>query len=202
MASNILVCNTEDFDYVLARLHTAHCTEVRFASLLSGGFITAIVVNPPERKLAKRTCAVFRIQSVKETPPHLQEYSSRFFFQVVSILDSGINVGPTFINFGFFYRLTKRPCVYLIQHQKSDNIIFSSFYITKDLKFLPNFPCPTLIQGPIFIILVKFSMSYVYSLPYVYSGVQSTIDREKIVKALGLSKQAGPGKCGGIFEFR
>ena len=38
-----------------------HCTEVRFASLFSGGFITAIVVNPPERKLAKRTsvqCAV------------------------------------------------------------------------------------------------------------------------------------------------
>ena len=31
------------------------CTELRFASFLSGGFITAIVVNPPERKLAKRT---------------------------------------------------------------------------------------------------------------------------------------------------
>ena len=31
------------------------CTEVSFASFLSGGFITAIVVNPPERKLAKRT---------------------------------------------------------------------------------------------------------------------------------------------------
>ena len=30
-------------------------TELRFASFLSGGFITAIVVNPPERKLAKRT---------------------------------------------------------------------------------------------------------------------------------------------------
>ena len=30
-------------------------TEVRFASLLSGGFITAIVVHLPERKLAKRT---------------------------------------------------------------------------------------------------------------------------------------------------
>ena len=28
---------------------------MRFASFLSGGFITAIVVNPPERKLAKRT---------------------------------------------------------------------------------------------------------------------------------------------------
>ena len=33
----------------------SNCTEVRFASFLSGGFITAIVVNPPERKLAKRT---------------------------------------------------------------------------------------------------------------------------------------------------
>ena len=30
-------------------------TEVRYASFLSGGFITAIVVNPPESKLAKRT---------------------------------------------------------------------------------------------------------------------------------------------------
>jgi hypothetical protein len=28
------------------------CTKVRFASFLSGGFIAAIVVNPPERKLA------------------------------------------------------------------------------------------------------------------------------------------------------
>ena len=30
-------------------------TEVFFASFLSGEFITAIVVNPPERKLPKRT---------------------------------------------------------------------------------------------------------------------------------------------------
>ena len=29
--------------------------EVRFATFQAGGFITAIVVNPPERKLAKRT---------------------------------------------------------------------------------------------------------------------------------------------------
>ena len=35
--------------------HGAHCTEVRFASFLSDRFITAIVVNPPERNLAKRT---------------------------------------------------------------------------------------------------------------------------------------------------
>ena len=31
------------------------CTVVCFDSFLSSGFITAIVVNPPERKLAKRT---------------------------------------------------------------------------------------------------------------------------------------------------
>ena len=39
-------------------------TEVCFASFLSGGFITAIVVNLPERKLAKRTsvrCFVTKI---------------------------------------------------------------------------------------------------------------------------------------------
>ena len=39
-------------------------TEVRFASFLSGGFITANVVNPLERKLAKCTsvqCCVFRL---------------------------------------------------------------------------------------------------------------------------------------------
>ena len=40
----------------LRKIHyNRQCTEMRFASFLSGGFITAIVVNPPERKLAKRT---------------------------------------------------------------------------------------------------------------------------------------------------
>ena len=34
-------------------------TEVGFASFLPGGFITAIVVNPPERKLAKRTSVYY-----------------------------------------------------------------------------------------------------------------------------------------------
>ena len=32
-----------------------HCTEVRFACFLSGGFTNTAVINPPERKLAKRT---------------------------------------------------------------------------------------------------------------------------------------------------
>ena len=38
-----------------AEKYAKRCTEVRFASFLSGAFITAIVVNSPERKLAKRT---------------------------------------------------------------------------------------------------------------------------------------------------
>ena len=39
---------------------STQCTEVRFASFLSGGFITAIVVNPPERKVTKRTSVQWR----------------------------------------------------------------------------------------------------------------------------------------------
>ena len=35
--------------------HMAHCTEVRFAIFLSGGFTNTAVINPPETKLAKRT---------------------------------------------------------------------------------------------------------------------------------------------------
>ena len=35
--------------------HFPHCTRVRFASFQSGGFITVTIVNPPKRKLAKRT---------------------------------------------------------------------------------------------------------------------------------------------------
>ena len=31
------------------------CTEVRFASFLSGGFTTMAVMNPPKKKLEKRT---------------------------------------------------------------------------------------------------------------------------------------------------
>ena len=32
-----------------------HCTEVRFASFLSCGFTTMAVINPSEKKVAKRT---------------------------------------------------------------------------------------------------------------------------------------------------
>ena len=41
------------------------CTEVHFVSILSGGFITAIVVNSPERKLAKCTSVdCFQVQNL------------------------------------------------------------------------------------------------------------------------------------------
>ena len=43
-----------DLSYVL-QVSSLHCTHVRFASFLSGGFTTMAVINPPERKLAKRT---------------------------------------------------------------------------------------------------------------------------------------------------
>ena len=48
----------------LGTLHSTHvshhanclqCTEVRFASFLSAGFTSMAVINPPEKKLAKRT---------------------------------------------------------------------------------------------------------------------------------------------------
>ena len=35
-------------------LKMEQCTEVRFASFLSGGFITVALINPPESKLEKR----------------------------------------------------------------------------------------------------------------------------------------------------
>jgi hypothetical protein len=47
-----------------------HCTKVRFASFQSGGFITVLVVNPPESKLAKRTsvhCAKFAYFFINRT---------------------------------------------------------------------------------------------------------------------------------------
>ena len=39
----------------LSRCKVRQCTDVRFACFLSGGFTNMEVINPPERKLAKRT---------------------------------------------------------------------------------------------------------------------------------------------------
>ena len=47
-------------------------TEVNFASFLSGGFTTMAIINPPERKLAKRT-------SVMWTGPNQSKYQIMFY---------------------------------------------------------------------------------------------------------------------------
>ena len=53
--------------YLLHTFQTMQCTEVRFASFLTGGFTTMAVLNPPERKLSKRTsmqCTAVQIYNV------------------------------------------------------------------------------------------------------------------------------------------
>ena len=50
--------HSSDIDFYLSRWrlsNSVQCTKVGFDSFLSGGFITAIVVNSPEMKQAKRT---------------------------------------------------------------------------------------------------------------------------------------------------
>ena len=75
-----------------------------------------------------------------------------FFFRPYGLIR-----GPTFIRFWIFFHGLQ---------------IFSSFLcLFKALRslVLPNYPSPTFIQGPTFILFVKISRPYVYSLPYVYS---------------------------------
>ena len=38
-----------DCQYPINVRYCSHCTDVRFASLLSGGFTTMAVINPPEK---------------------------------------------------------------------------------------------------------------------------------------------------------
>ena len=49
------------------KTNSTHCTEVGFASLLSGAFTTMAVTNPPERKLAKHTSAQCRQKLRQQT---------------------------------------------------------------------------------------------------------------------------------------
>ena len=47
--------------------HSQYCTEVHFDSFLSDGFTTMAVINPPERKLAKRTCVYWSTRCVNDS---------------------------------------------------------------------------------------------------------------------------------------
>ena len=48
-----------------------HSTKVRFASFQSGGFITVVVVNPPESKLAKRISVHSLVCSMRDVFKYL-----------------------------------------------------------------------------------------------------------------------------------
>ena len=61
-------------------MRSKQCTEVRFASFLSSGFIIAIVVNPPERKLAKYTSVQCTLYSGTSDPKTFQ-ISKSFFLK-------------------------------------------------------------------------------------------------------------------------
>ena len=88
-------------------------------------------------------------------------------------LDSEINVGLMFTNYEFFQGSTvflEGPTfiAFSITIRNKNN---STFWL-KDLKFFPNCPCPTVIQGPMFILFNKFFRPYIYSLPGLYSTLK------------------------------
>ena len=101
----------------------------------------------------------------------------------------GLIKGPTFINFwNFFQALRLIQFAHFVQSDFFFNIVISlqyDFFSHTSLHiicqifpalwlfFFPNFPCPTFIQGPTFILFAKSSRPYAYSLPYVYYGLQS-----------------------------
>ena len=75
------------------------------------------------------------------------------------------------------YGFIRRPYVYEFFEffqGPTDIFKFDSFLylmVVAKLKFLPNFQGPSFIPGPMFILFANFSRPYVFTLPYVYSGV-------------------------------
>ena len=57
--------------FVCLFLGFTHYNEVPFSSFFSGGFITTIVVDPPERKLAKRTTVLYSVTLPEDTELYL-----------------------------------------------------------------------------------------------------------------------------------
>ena len=101
----------------------------------------------------------------------------------------GLIKGPTFINFwNFFQALRLIQFAHFVQSDFFFNIgislqcdffshtslhIICQIFPALRIFFFPNFPCPTFIQGPTFILFAKSSRLYAYSLPYVYNRLQS-----------------------------
>ena len=84
---------------------------MRFASFFSGGFITAIVVNPPERKLAKCISVHCSIHCKNNEKVRVLLHTARVhehnFFVMECLLDSRVIFWP------FFFKspkiLSKKP---------------------------------------------------------------------------------------------
>ena len=88
-------------------LEQEQCTEVRFASFLSGGFITAIVVNPLERKLAKRT-SVQCLEKVTNSRPSASSLHNLFSTLLSCSQELGKQVTHTSKNFS--HRKSRQLC--------------------------------------------------------------------------------------------
>ena len=59
-----------------------------FASYLSDGFITGVVVNPPERKLAKRTSVCRRNREMNKKMQTIRYKSALVFLSTAATLDN------------------------------------------------------------------------------------------------------------------
>ena len=60
------------------KARSTQCTEVRFASLLFGGFTTMAVINPPEKKLTNRTSVQWRPHHRHATAATTALYYAKF----------------------------------------------------------------------------------------------------------------------------
>ena len=88
---------------------------------------------------------------------------------------SRINVGPTFINFRFFQGPTASFCFYINSEKKfmGYKVFQAEQRGAQVYSFCQIFQALRLFKAQIFILFAKVSRSCDYSLPYVYSGLQS-----------------------------
>ena len=100
---------------------------MRFASFLSGGFIPVIVVNPPERKLAKHTSVQCRVYSQKFCLLQRWVNSTLAAFENLpfSICDPLQDIELTF--FCFFFRTKSEYWIFLLAGNSADWMLLPFF---------------------------------------------------------------------------
>ena len=102
------------------------CTEVRFASFFSSGFITATEINPPERKLAKRTSVEWvTLESVLILVATVyKERNCECSFHITAVFELKNTLRTTLPHMG--PELKASPCLYRI----SLTVIYHYFLFT------------------------------------------------------------------------